>query len=624
MASEIRAQELVHTLEHGRGRWWIAFLLIVAFAAFQTVAHIFINPMNRQGGQLAIFVGLSHPKGMEQAVIARELARGQGFSTTVIKPAAIDLVEKNKGEGAFTAFLDPNGVTRGSIPDYYHAPLNPWVNSLALRVVAGISDAFNVRVDAKGRNDFWSLHTGEYVHPADRTIALVSALFFLAAVGLTFLTTRRLFDERLATVVVLLMLFCNQFWNFASTGLPQMLMLFLFSAAIDLMTRALAARGNNRPSWPWHAGVGLCFGLLALAHPLTAFMFGGALAFATVAFRPFGRAAAVMLVVFLACISPWLVRNHQVCGSAFGLGARTVTVGLRGSESQIMRTLAKPDQDVPPTHFRIKIQGQLLLQLDKLYGHLGKVVAAPIFFLSLLHAFRKRETRSLRWGVLAMLLSGVLGMSIFGLADTELQADLQSNDLYPLFIPMLSAYGLGLLLVMWSRVQVMGRELARIQQANVAFHSLVVFISAFPLLSTYTDPPRIPFVWPPYCPPVLKDLAEWYRKDDIICSDMPWAVAWYADRKSLWLPLTISDFGDLSDFRFFGKITGLLVTPMTGFRGMLSEVSTGEFKDWRAFIMRDPRAAANFPLKVARPMFLMGAAHYLLFADRDRWTERNN
>ena len=62
----------------------------------------------------------------------------------------------------------------------------------------------------------------------------------------------------------------------------------------------------------------------------------------------------------------------------------------------------------------------------------------------------------------------------------------------------------------------------------------------------------------------------------------------------------------------------------TGFRGLLNDVGVGEFRDWRAFIMREPHAAANFPLKVARPIFLMGASHYLLFADRDRWTERNN
>ena len=32
----------------------------------------------------------------------------------------------------------------------------------------------------------------------------------------------------------------------------------------------------------------------------------------------------------------------------------------------------------------------------------------------------------------------------------------------------------------------------------------------------------------------------------------------------------------------------------------------------------------TFPLKAARPIFFLGSAHYLLFADRDRWTERNN
>jgi hypothetical protein len=63
---------------------------------------------------------------------------------------------------------------------------------------------------------------------------------------------------------------------------------------------------------------------------------------------------------------------------------------------------------------------------------------------------------------------------------------------------------------------------------------------------------------------------------------------------------------------------------VTGFRGLLSDVGVGEFKDWKAFIMRDPRAAQNFVLKVAHPIFLMNASHYLLFADRDRWTPRNN
>ncbi len=623
MGAELKAQEVVHALEHGKGRRWVVLLLIMAFALFQSVAHVLINPLNRLGGQAALFVGITHPKGQEQAVIAREIARGNGFSTKVIKPAAVALVEKNRGTNSFAAFLDPEGPTRGNIPDFYHAPLNPWLNSCALFTGARISDALGLHKDAKGRVDFWGMHKGEYVHPADRIIAAVSVFFFLVAVWVSFLTARRLFDERLATITTVLLLLCNEFWRYTSTGLPQMLMLMLFSAATYFTVRAHGAREDEERTWPWHAAAGLAFGLLALAHPITIFLFAGSLIHTAISFSPRGRDAAVMLAVFLVCLSPWLIRNANVCGSPFGIAGQTRLAGLRGSESQIMRTLSEPPA-TPGNFFRSKVQTGLLAQFDTLVGRFGKIFLAPLFFLTLLHAFRKNETRSFRWGFLLMIVSGMLGMAIFGFADSDLQADTEANNLYPLFIPLTTAYGLALVLIMWSRVQVAGRELASVRQVNITFHVIIIFLNSLPLLNVYSDPPKLPLVWPPYFTPAFSEISEWYAKDDIISTDMPWAIAWYSDRKSLWLPLTIADFNDLNEFRFHGKITGLLFTPITGFRGLLGEVGVGEFKAWSAFIMRDPRAAQNFTLKVMHPIHLMGAANYLLFSDRDRWTERNN
>ncbi len=624
MAAEIKAQELVHTLEHGSGRRWVVILLIIAFALFQSVAHVLINPMNRLGGQAALFIGITHPKGQEQAVIAREITRGHGFSTQVIKPAAIALMEKYRGANGFSAFLDPEGPTGGNIPDIYHAPLHPWLNSCALFTAVRISDSLKLRTEAKGRPDFWGFHKGEYIHPADRIIAGVSVLCFLVAVWVSFLAVRRLFDERLGAITTVLMLLCNEFWRYTSTGLPQMLMLMLFSVAIYFSTRALGARENEERTWPWHAGAGLAFGLLALAHPLTIFIFIGALIHTVIAYSPRGRDAAIMFVTFMVCLTPWLVRNSRICGSPFGIAGQARLVGLRGSESQIMRTLNDQDKKIPVHFFRSKVQSELLNSLDSLLGRFGKILVAPLFFLALLHPFKKSETRSFRWGFLIMIVSGMLGMAVFGFADADLQTDLDSNNLFPLFIPLATAYGFALLLVMWSRVQVAGRDLASIRQVNIAFHGTVIFLSSLSLANVYTDPPKLPFVWPPYFPPAISELSDWYGKDDIICADMPWAVAWYADRKSLWLPLTIADFNDLNEFRFHGKITGLLVTPITGFRGLLNEVGVGEFKEWHSFIMREPRAAQNFVLKVTHPIYFMSASYYLLFADRDRWTERNN
>ena len=624
MASELKAQEIVHGLEHGRGRWWIICLLIATFALFQAVAHVMINPMNRHGGQVAIFVGLTHPKGMEQAVISREIARGNGFSTKVIKPAAIALMEKHQDGAGFSKYLDADPSGRTGVPDIYHAPLNPWINGLALKVGAKMSDLLNLRRNEQGQDDFWSLQPGEFIHPADRIICGVSVFFFLAGIGMSFLAIRRLFDDRLATLTVVLMLACNHFWKFSSTGLPQMLMLFLFSTAVWCLVRALGARENGGRTWHWHAGAGLAFGLLGIAHPITTFLFVGALIYTAVAFVPRWRGPLIMTVLFLACMTPWLVRNQRVCGWPFGIAGMTRLVGLQGSESQIMRTVKKDDDTTPAAHFRIKIQGGIMHQTETLVARTGAVITAPLFFLALLHVFKKRETRSMRWGLFGMMGLGVFGMSVFSFGDGDPFKELQSNDLWPLFIPFMSAYGLALVLVMWSRVEFAGLALASIRQTNIAFQSLLVGVSAFPLLNVYTDPPRTPFVWPPVCPPIIADLAEWYSPDNVICADMPWAVAWYADRRSLWLPYTVADFATLNELTFHGKVTGLFLTPITGNAGLLSEVGTGEYKEWRPFIMRDPRAAANFPLKVGHPIYIMNAANYLLFSDRDRWSRRND
>ncbi len=623
MASEDKAQAFVHELEHGRGRWWVTFLLIVAIAAYQMMTQLFINPLNKQGNAVPNFRGLDHAKGMEQAVISRELVRGHGFSTLVIKPAAIALVEqKLHSEAAFSDFLKSDGPTGGNIPDYFHSPLNPWLNSLALRAAVFGNERLKVRTDEKGAVDFWASQKGDYYHPADLMISALSLLFFFASVVMTFLTARRLFDDRLATLVVLLLLLCNRFWEFSATGLPQLLMLFLFSVATHLFLKALEAREGTRPVWPWLSGAGLCFGLLAISHPLGVFLFIGAAIYTTIAFRPYGLWAGVMALIVMLCIVPWGFHNQKVCGDFWGLGVKARAFQLRGTESQIMRTLTKTDDTIEPTNFLVKIQGQMLAQLDGLYKHLGKIVPAPFFFIALLHFFRRSEARSLRWGIFCMWLFAVLGMALYGFSDYDLLAELQSNDLHLLFIPMMTTYGLAFILVLWSRVETQGREVSRIPMLNNGFQTLLVVSSSISLLATYTSPPRLPVNFPPYFPPVIRSIGEWYTERDIICSDMPWAVAWYGDRKSLWLPYTLPDFTELNEFRFNGHINGLLLTPVTGFRGLLSEVGIGEFREWASFIMRDPRVRSGFPLSVPRAFSIANGSHYILYADKDRWTER--
>ena len=627
MASELQAQTFVHELEHGRGRWWVGLSLIIAVAAYQVMTFLFLNPLNIQGGRVEYFRGLSHAKGMEQGVISRELMRGNGFSTKIIKPAAISLVDREKNLGgdkpAFDQFLQADGPTKGNIPDYYHAPLNPTVNAAALKLAHVVNERYKWVVTEDGKPSLWAMPGGETFPVADKIIAAVAVCFFLGAALVNYFLARLLFDRRLAVLGLLMVLLCDRFWEFAATGLPQMMMLFFFSLALLLYAKAIAAKQAGRWTWPWHIGVGLCIGALTLAHPITLFLVLGLLVHASIVFRPYGRDAAIILVGVTVCFAPWLLRNENVSGSAFGLGWSTKNYQILGSESQIMRTLTRPEA-TEGLSARSKIQQHTISQMERIVEFLGRNVVAVFFFLSLLHFFKRAETRSFRWAVFAMWAFGVLGMGYFGFSDYDMLANLQANDLHLLFIPAAIFYGLALVLLMWSRVMVQGRELAKIPLFNISFQVVLVGITSFPLLSRYTDPPRAGFNFPPYYPRHFASLGDMYGEKEIICADIPWAVAWYGDRKSLWLPISIPEFNELNDFRFNGRITGLFFSPVTGYKGLLSEVGVGEFKEWRAFIMREQRAAANFPLRAMFAFQVARAAHYVLYADRDRWTERND
>ena len=75
---------------------------------------------------LVQFRGLSTETGMDQAQIAREVARGNGFSTKMIRPFAAQQLQDHTGRIPDTNF-----------PDSFNAPLGPLVNSLVVLCLPG-------------------------------------------------------------------------------------------------------------------------------------------------------------------------------------------------------------------------------------------------------------------------------------------------------------------------------------------------------------------------------------------------------------------------------------------------------------------------------------------------------
>ncbi len=437
---------------------------------------------------------------------------------------------------------------------------------------------------------------------------------------------KRLFDRRLALLGMGLIFVCDVFWNFSMSGLPQMLMLLIFSAVNYCLVRAIENRHAEKNALLWLGLSGVGFGLLVLAHGLAIWLFAGALVYMVFAFLPrkgvwwlriLLHPAWVPLVIVLAMEGPWLLRLYRLTGNPFGVALDTGYGQLLGSESQVMRSLHLDTGGLSLSWFRAKVMGSIIAQLSNLYSYLGHSPIAPVFFVSLLHLFKRPETGSFRWCVCYMWLFALLGMSLFGMTE---DSPIHANDLHVLFIPMMIFYGMAFVLVLWTRLGTDRPEI-NLRLVRWCFFIAVYLLSAFPLAHMLIAPSGWPVQWPPYVPPYIAQLGwedGWMHEDEIIASDMPWAVALYADRKSLWLPVKVSDFMDMYDYQLLDyPINGLYLTPVSGDGRYFTDINKGEYAEWAPLITRNRREIGAFPLKEVTGMQIDGEC--VFYSDRDRW-----
>jgi len=497
---------------------------------------------------LLLFRGLDSPQAMDQAQIARQVARGEGLTTQNIRPLEHHLAER-KTDGP---------VAMVGLEDTYHAPLNPLILGAVFKLV-GADNA-----------EAWEMGPKELVFPLDRVVALVSTLFFLMAIGVTYLLVGRIFDSRIAGVTAILMLLCDLFWAFSQSGLPQMLMLLLFSCGLYFTYRAVEAQEEGRSSLMLPLVAAVFFSLMVLAHWVAVWIFFGYLVFAAFAFRPRGIAALSSLAILVLFTIFPIFRMVEITGQPFGVARFVFYNGLaNGSESVVMRTVDLGATPLSLDGLLLKLLSTTLVQSIDLVPFLGGILAAPIFFVALLHPFKRPSIARFRWMILSCWFLGTIGMAIFGI-DRDAT---HPNQLHLLFAPVMAAYGLAFLSILWSRLPFV----ATTPLLRHAHFFVIIALSAAPLVlslprevRTYlqlTDKGGFP-QWPPYYPPMLNlGLGKWVEKDgpetEIVVSDQPWAVAWYADCHSLWLPLSVEDLLQLDDRAtdLGTPFSGVLVTP---------------------------------------------------------------
>ena len=130
----------------------------------------------------------------------------------------------------------------------------------------------------------------------------------------------------------------------------------------------------------------------------------------------------------------------------------------------------------------------------------------------------------------------------------------------------------------------------------------------------------MPIAYPPYYPPDIQRTAGWMKENELMMSDVPWAVAWYGHHQCVWLTLNTQDEFNAISY-WIKPVQAIYLTPETMDDKLLSEcVRSGE-SSWGSFLLRalsQNQIMANFPLTHS-PSGSAGISSGLFLTDRIRW-----
>jgi hypothetical protein len=236
--------------------------------------------------------------------------------------------------------------------------------------------------------------------------------------------------------------------------------------------------------------------------------------------------------------------------------------------------------------------------------------ASPLILLfgaSILHQYKRRRTQVFNWLLFGSALVLIAANNI-GVAQPEVVGPW--NALIVLFPGML-VMGTSFFFILLDRVGI------QIQLLNTLIVITLVALTLLPTVLTLTSTGNF-YAFPPYMPPYIKSFGQYADTDEWVTSDLPWATAWYADRPSLWLPDSISEFENIHDTVC---PTGILLLTPVSWALSTSTFTTGEYKDWLPFVVPSLPAPSGFPLTdhVTTPP---GGPDYSLWSDRPRWQAR--
>ena len=557
-------QYVIHKLETGAGARFFrvtAVLLTILALTLWYDAHAYRN--------------LTTPEGMDAAQLARNIAEGKGYTTLFLRPLSLYLVQAHSEAGTPLSLTNANfdfAHVKSAHPDLANPPVYPVLLAGLMKILP-----FHYAVDLK--KPFWSDNGKFSRYQPDFLIALFNQILLVAAIVLTFFLARKLFDAGVAWLSAILMFGCELLWRFSVSGLSTMLLLAIFLGLTRCILKIEEIASEPQPRANRLLVLVVAAGVLTGVGALTRYAFGWTIVPVVVFLILFSGQkkalhALVALGAFALVLAPWVVRNFAVSGTPFGTASfAAAETTLLFPQFQLERAI-HPDMGhvlwLSPYLHKLSANGQSILTNN--LTRFGGSWATLLFWTGLLLSFRSATVRRMRYFLLLCIGTFVV---VQALGQTQLSVEspeVNSENLLVLLTPLVFIYGVSLLLTLLDQI------ILPMLQLRYLIITAFAALCCLPMIAALLPPKTSPVVYPPYYPPDIQQTASWMGNNELMMSDVPWAVAWYGRRQCVWLTLNAQD--DFNTINYWLKpVQALYLTPETMDSRFISDWGVAE-KPW--------------------------------------------
>ncbi|HZQ45894.1 MAG TPA: glycosyltransferase family 39 protein, partial [Verrucomicrobiae bacterium] len=438
---------------------------------------------------------------------------------------------------------------------------------------------------------------------------------------MVFFLARKRFDPTVAWISAALFLGTDLFWRFSISGLSTMLLIVIFIALVWCLSWLEEGYREAKLGPGSLLLLAILAGLLTGLGGLTRYAFGLLIIPVLIyLILFFGRSRVILclaaLVAFAMVMSPWVIRNYHVSHTPFGTAGYAMYEATSFfPEHRLERSLNPDLSRVTYRQLWSKFIGNTRIIMHEDLPKLAGGWLGALFFVGLLVGFRNPTLNRLRYFLLLCLPVLMVAQAM---GRTQLSEDspvINSENLLVLLAPIIIIYGVSFFFTLLDQMDLPVRQLRYLLTG--VFCTLVCLPAVFSLVSSR----KMAFAFPPYNPAIIQKTAGWTKENELMMSDVPWAVAWYGQRQCLWATLGLqTDFFSISDYQ--KPISAIYLTTITMDQRFLSQWIRNSDFSWGGFvleygILKKP-LPGSFPLKKALPTWMPD--HFILM-DYDRWNQ---